>query len=111
MTFFADRVKETSTTTGTGAYTLAGAVAGFQSFATVGDGKQCLYQVTDGTDWESGIGTYTASGTSLARTQVLASSNANAAVNWAAGTRLVWIGMSAAAMSALWSSLGGNSYL
>lgn len=82
-----DFVKETSTTTGTGTYTLAGAVAGFQSFAAVGDGNTCLYSAEDGTDWETGIGTYTAAGTLLARTTVLASSNSDAAVNWGAGTK------------------------
>lgn len=82
-----DRVKETSTTTGTGTYTLAGAVAGFQSFATIGNGNTTWYLATDGTDWEVGIGTYTTAGTTLARTTIISSSNADAAVNWAAGTR------------------------
>lgn len=82
-----DRVKETSTTTGTGTYTLAGAAAGFQAFSAIGDGNTTYYAVTDGTNWEVGIGTYTLSGTTLARTTIIASSNANAAVNWTAGTR------------------------
>lgn len=85
----ADRVKETSTTTGTGTYDLAGAVAGFRTFvAGVGSGNTCYYTATDGTDWETGIGTVTdATPDTLARTAILASSNAGAAVNWAAGTR------------------------
>lgn len=87
---FADRVKETTTTTGTGTYTLAGAAVGFQSFAAIGDGNTCYYAVTDGTNWEVGLGTYTLAGITLARTSVLASSNANAAVSWAAGTKSIW---------------------
>lgn len=85
----ANRVKETSTTTGTGTYDLAGAMTGFQTFvAGVGNGLLCLYYATDGTDWECGLGTVT-DGTpdTLARTRVLESSNGDAAVNWAAGTR------------------------
>lgn len=85
-----DRVKETSTTTGTGTYTLAGAVTGFQSFSAIGDGNTCYYCATDGTDWEVGLGTYTSAGTTLARTSVIASSNSGSAVNWSAGTRYVF---------------------
>ena len=59
-----DRVQETTTTTGTGTVTLAGAVSGFQTFAAIGDGNTCYYAITSGTDWEVGLGTYTASGTS-----------------------------------------------
>jgi len=70
----ADRVKETTNTTGTGTLTLAGAVSGFQSFAAVGNGNSTYYTITSGTDWEVGIGTYTASGTTLSRDTVLASS-------------------------------------
>lgn len=83
----ADRVAETSTTTGTGTYTLAGAKAGYRSFAAIGNANVTFYVATDGVDWEVGVGTYTASGTTLARTAILASSNANSAVDWTAGTR------------------------
>ena len=86
-----DRVKETTTTTGTGTLTLAGAVSGFRSFSVVGDGNRCYYAVVGGTEWEVGIGTYTASGTTLARTEVLASSNSGSAVNFSAGTKDVFI--------------------
>jgi len=85
-----DRVKETTTTTGTGTYTLAGAVSGFEAFSEVGDGNTTFYCCTDGTDFEIGVGTYTASGTTLARTTILQSSNSDSAVNWTAGTRTVF---------------------
>lgn len=85
----ADRVKETSTTTGTGTYSLAGAATGYRTFvAGVGNGNTCYYVATDGTDWEIGLGTVTdATPDTLARTRIYKSSNSNNAVNWAAGTR------------------------
>ena len=76
-----DRVKETTSTTGTGTLTLAGAVGGFDSFAEVGDGNTTYYSCTDGTDFEVGIGTYTASGTTLSRDTVLESSGVTASAN------------------------------
>lgn len=79
----ADRVQETTTTTGTGTITLAGAVAGFQSFAVIGDGNTTYYCITSGNNWEVGIGTYTASGTTLARTTILESSASGAAITLA----------------------------
>ena len=85
-----DRIKETSTTTGTGTYTLAGAVTGFEAFSQVGDGNTTYYTCTDGTDFETGIGTDTASGTTLARTPILQSSNSDNAVNWTSGTRTLF---------------------
>ena len=71
----ADRVKETSTSTGTGTITLAGAVTGFQSFAAVGNGNTTYYCIAhqSANEWEVGLGTYTSSGTTLARTTVLSS--------------------------------------
>ena len=86
----ADRVKETSTTTGTGTYTLAGAVTGFESFASIGNGNTTYYACTLGSDFEVGIGTYTASGTTLARTTILQSSNSDNAVNWGAGEKTLF---------------------
>ena len=70
----ADRVQETTSTTGTGTLTLTGAVSSFQSFAPIGNGNTTYYTITSGTDWEVGIGTYTASGTTLSRDTVYASS-------------------------------------
>jgi len=87
----ADRVQETTTTTGTGTYTLAGAKDGFQSFAAVGNGNTTYYACTDGTDYEIGIGTYTASGTTLARTTIIESSNSDTAVNWGAGEKDIFV--------------------
>ncbi len=87
----ADRIKETTTTTGTGTYTLAGAVLGFEAFLSIGNGNTTYYCCTDGTDFEVGIGTYTSSGTTLARTTVLQSSNSDNAVNWTAGERTIFV--------------------
>lgn len=87
-----DRIKETSTIEGTGTATLAGAATGFQSFGDgVGDGNSTYYVIEDGTNWEVGIGKYTHSGTTLARNTILASSNSDAAVNWSAGTKSVFV--------------------
>lgn len=87
----ADFVKETSTTTGTGTYDLAGAVAGFRTFvAGIGTGNTCWYSATDGTNWETGIGTVTDAATdTLARTTIISSSNAGSAVSWGAGTKTI----------------------
>jgi len=86
-----DRVRETTNTTGTGTYTLAGAVTGFQSFAVIGNGNTTYYAASDGTNWEVGIGTYTSSGTTLARTTILESSNSGSAVNWGAGAKDIFV--------------------
>lgn len=88
----ADRVQETTTTAGTGTITLAGAVTGFQSFAAIGNGNTTYYTIAHTTlaEWEVGVGTYTSSGTTLARTTVLASSNSGSAVNFSAGTKNVF---------------------
>ena len=87
-----DRVKETSTTTGTGTYTLGGAVTGFETFtANLSNADTTYYACTDNTDFEVGIGTFTSSGTTLARTTILASSNSNSAVNWSSGTRTIFM--------------------
>jgi hypothetical protein len=89
----ADRVKETTTTTGTGTVTLLGASTGYQSFAAIGNGNTTYYTIAGqtGSEWEVGIGTYTSSGTTLARTTVLASSNSGSLVNFSAGTKDVFV--------------------
>jgi hypothetical protein len=89
----ADRVKETTTTTGTGAVTLLGASTGFQSFSAVGNSNTTYYTIAHQTlsEWEVGIGTYTSSGTTLSRTTVLSSSNAGSLVNFSAGTKDVFV--------------------
>lgn len=102
MTIFADRVKETSTTTGTGNVTLAGAVTGFRTFnAALGTDSFFGYciEAVDGSgvpsgDWEVGMGRLSAS-TTLVRVRVYSSSNANALVNFAAGTKNVFCVFSA----------------
>lgn len=89
----ADRVLETTTTTGTGSVTLLGASLGYQSFAVVGNGNTTYYTIADlgGSNWEVGVGQYSTTGPTLARTTVLASSNAGSLVNFTAGTKNVFI--------------------
>jgi hypothetical protein len=86
-----DRVQETSTTTGTGTFTLAGAVTGFQSFSVIGNANTTYYSIVGGAEFEVGIGTYTSSGTTLSRDTVLESSNAGSLVNFSAGTKNVFV--------------------
>ena len=89
-----DRVKETTATTGTGTLTLAGALTGFQSFSSaLSDGDTTYYAIFESStgEWEVGLGTFTSSGTTLARTTVLASSNSGSAVNLTAGSAEVFI--------------------
>jgi len=89
---FKDRVKETTTTTGTVTVTLAGAVADFQAFSVIGDGNTTYYAIvlSAGNEWEVGLGTYTLSGTTLSRDTVLESSNAGSLVNFSAGEKDVF---------------------
>ena len=89
----ADRVKETTTTAGTGTVTLLGASTGYQSFAAIGDANTTYYTIAGqtGSEWEVGIGTYASSGTTLARTAVISSSNSGSLVNFSAGTKDVFV--------------------
>jgi hypothetical protein len=88
-----DRVKETTTTTGTGTVTLLGAVTGYQSFSAIGNANDTYYCIAGQTssEWEVGIGTYTSSGTTLSRTTVLESSNSGSLVSFSAGTKDVFV--------------------
>ena len=88
---YADRVKELSTTTGTGAMTLTGATAGFRTFASgVGVGNETYYGIVHTLDnsWEVGRGTLGAG--TFSRDVVYASSNSNLLVNFAAGDKIVF---------------------
>ena len=90
-----DRVRETSTTTGSGAFTLAGAVTGYESFST-GIGTNDTYyaiHLQDGAEWEVGIGAV--SGSTLTRSSVISSSNGDAAEDFSAGTKDVFCTMPA----------------
>ncbi len=95
MPLLADRVRETTTSQGTGTISLAGAVAGHRTFvAGIGTGQPCYYAIVHQTpgEWEVGLGTVTdATPDTLSRATVLASSNAGALVNFSAGTKDVFI--------------------
>lgn len=93
---FADRVKETTTVTGTGTANLGGAEPGFTSFVNgIGNSNTCHYCITDDLDWEIGLGTVTDDiPDTLSRDIVYASSNAGALVNWSAGGKFVFVTIS-----------------
>lgn len=101
-----DRVKETSTTTGTGALALAGAVTGFQTFASaIGVGNTCEYAIVGpGGTWETGLGTLSGAST-LQRTEVYESSNGGSAVAFPAGTKEVFVTLPASALAAVITAL------
>ncbi len=130
MPKLADRVKETTTTTGTGAISLGGAAVGYRAFsAAFATGDTVYYCIEGGAEWEVGIGTLTSgSPWTLARTSILASSNAGAAVSFSAGDKSVFctasavsfpltapsiatlgdIGSQSAGTAEAWFSNGGN---
>ena len=88
-----DRVKVTSTTTGTGAMALGSAVTGFETFAAgIGNNNTTYYCIFNQgtTEFEVGLGTLDGSSANLTRTTVISSSNSDAAVNFAAGTKDVF---------------------
>ncbi len=89
-----DRVKQTSTSTGTGTINLTGTETGFETFVTgIGNGNSCFYAIAnDGTsEFEVGIGTVTDAATdTLSRTTIISSSNSDNAVNFSAGTKTVF---------------------
>lgn len=86
-----NRVRSTTTSTGTGTITLGAAATGYQAFSVIGNGNKTYYCIIGGKDWEVGIGTYTASGTTLSRDLILESSNNDQKVDFAAGTKQVFI--------------------
>jgi len=88
-----DRVKETTTTTGTGNVALGGAVSNFVTFSSVlSDSDTTYYAIVDSnnSDFEVGLGTYVSSGNTIARTTVLASSNSGSAVSLSAGSKVIF---------------------
>jgi hypothetical protein len=106
-----DRVKETSTTTGTGAVTLAGAVTGYQTFsAGIGSSNTCYYVIAHQIlgEWEVGLGTLNAGATTLTRTTVLSSSNSNTTVTFSAGTKDVFVTSPAASQTQAIPTPGGR---
>lgn len=89
-----DRVQETTSSPGTGAAVLLGAVTGYQTFgATMSNGDTTYYTIADqsGSRWEVGIGTYISSGNEIARTTILASSNAGSTVDFNSGTQVIFL--------------------
>lgn len=125
----ANRVQETGTANTTVSFTLAGAVTGFQTFATIGNTNTTYYSATDASgNWEVGLGTYSTTGPTLTRTTILASSNAGSAVtfsgtvnvfvtqpsnvtvvNTASGTNAIAVGGSSNSASGSGSAIIGGS--
>lgn len=98
---YGDRVQETTTTTGTGALSLGGAVSGYQTFSSVAtNGQQVYYAVYDGaSNWEIGRGVYNSSGDTLSREVVFASSNSGSLVSFGSGSKNVWLDQPAATIA------------
>ena len=105
MQFF-DRVQQTTATTGTGTYTLSASAAdGFVAIsARYADGAEVPYCCTDDTDFEVGVGTYVASGNTLTRDTILASSNSGAAVSWGSGDKKLLVTLPAGILPTYGSS-------
>lgn len=85
-----DRVLQTGTANTTVSFTLSGSVTGYQGFSALTNGNTTYYAATDGTNWETGLGTYSSTGPTLTRTTVFQSSNSNTAVTFS-GTVTVWV--------------------
>ena len=114
---FFDRTQETTTTTGTGTISMGGAVAGYQAFSAAGfaTGDTTIYCLLSGNNWEVGLGTLTSGAPwTMARTTILASSNAGAAITLA-GTSNVWcdgsamLAMRGAQQQAIGASVASNA--
>lgn len=109
----ADRVKETTTSTGTTAITLAGAVTGYQTFsASIGNANTTYYTIADqsGANWEVGVGTYTSSGNTLSRDTVLASSNSGSLVTFTSGTKDVFVSAPAERFGPNWQTVQTGNF-
>jgi hypothetical protein len=90
-----DRVKETTSTTGTGTVTLAGAQLGFQSFSSgIGSSNSTYYTIALGNEWEVGIGTVT-NATTFTRDSVISSSNASSLVSFSTGVKDIFCALPA----------------
>ena len=102
-----DRVKETSTTSGTGTFTLDGAVSGFETFSSaIGNTNTTYYAIAlqGGSEFEVGLGTVSAG--ALSRDTILSSSNSDALVNFSAGTKDVFCTLPAS--KAVYKDAAGN---
>lgn len=99
----ADRVRETTQTTGTGSYSLDGAATGRRTFvAGIGNGNLAAYTAAMGSNWEVGLGTVTAGApATLSRDVILSSSNSGNAVNWGAGVKDIFVDVAAAVFDSL----------
>ena len=113
-----DRVQETCVAPGTGAVNLLGAVTGFQTFSSaIGNTNTTFYTIADqtGANWEVGVGTYSSTGNTLARTTVLASSNGGSLTNFSSGTQNIWCDYAAGKAILLDPAgklnAGGNGYV
>lgn len=94
----ADRVKVTTTSTGTGAITLGAASTGYQSFSVIGDGNTTYYTIAGTSEWEVGIGTFTSATTSLSRDTIFSSSNSGNKVDFSSGDKDVFVTLPAEAV-------------
>lgn len=106
----ADRVQETTQTTGNGTYSLDGAATGKRTFvAGIGNGVRTLYAAALGANWEIGIGTVTSGApATLSRDAILASTNSNNAVSWGAGTKDIFCDIAAALANQIWTRPGAS---
>jgi hypothetical protein len=113
MANFYDRVLETTTTTGTGNISLAGAPANYVTFGSVlSNGSTCHYTIVDSTNntWECGLGTYNTSGNTLSRTTVTASTSASSLVNFGSGTKQVFVSPTGSFLSTLPQTSVSNTF-
>ena len=104
-----DRVKQTTTTTGTGTVTFASAVTGFETFAQgIGNSNTTYYGIFNGgtAEFEVGLGTLNANSTTLARTTVISSSNSDNAVDFSSGTKDIFCTLPAS--KAVYLDAAGN---